>query len=210
MNLDIEIVFSIIRFVVDMICVAAFALSGVLAVRDRKAELDVLGVIVVAGVTAVGGGTLRDVLLSVPVFWLEDSKFIFCPFIAGFIGFLIIRKRHHRNLEMAINVLDAFGLAYFSVMGTQKAINVGMEPVTAVLMGVITGVSGGMMRDTYTGQVPFVMRKSGELYATATIAGNIIVVLLPGFVGLWVGGLVVLALRLAAIRWKLNLPGAGW
>ncbi len=85
-----------------------------------------------------------------------------------------------------------------------------MGPDTAVIMGVITGVSGGMMRDTYTGQVAFILRRSGELYATAAIVGNVIVVLMPGAAGLWAGGLVVLALRLSAIRWKLNLPGAGW
>ncbi len=210
MVMDTEFWFAVIRFVVDMSCVAAFALSGVLAVRDRKADLDLLGVLIVAVVTAVGGGTVRDVLLSVPVFWLEDPKFIYCPLLVGLAAFIIIRKRRHPSLEMFVNVLDAFGLAYFSVLGTQKAINLGMGPVTAVIMGVITGVSGGMMRDSYTGQVAFTLRKSGELYATAAIVGNVIVVLAPGAAGLWAGGLVVLGLRLAAIRWKLTLPGAGW
>ncbi|MDO5536573.1 MAG: TRIC cation channel family protein [Desulfovibrionaceae bacterium] len=208
--MDLEVLFDIIRFVVDMGCVAAFALSGVVAVRYCRAELDVLGVIVVAVVTAVGGGTVRDVLLGVPVFWLTDIKFIYCPVIAGLAGFFIIRRRRHHYLEIAVNLLDAFGLAYFSVLGTQKALNLGMGPEAAVLMGVITGVVGGMMRDTYTGQVPFVMRKNGSLYATACIAGNVVVVLWPGTVGLWAGGLIVLALRMSAIIWRIRLPSAGW
>ena len=79
---------ALVRFCIDMACVAAFALSGVLAARDRKAELDLFGVVVVAVVTAIGGGTLRDVLLDVPVFWLKDTTFIYCPIIAGLLGFV--------------------------------------------------------------------------------------------------------------------------
>ena len=202
--------YAVIRFAIDMICVAAFAMSGVLAARDRKAELDLFGVLVVAVVTAIGGGTLRDVILDVPVFWLENTSFICCPIIAGLIGFVLIADRVHPKLDLMVNVCDAIGLAYFSVLGTDKALQLGMGPMTAVLMGLMTGISGGMMRDTYTGQVPFVMRRNGEVYATATLIGSILVVSVPGTTGLWVGGLACLALRLAAIRWKLKLPGVNW
>lgn len=202
--------YGMLRFAIDMACVAAFALSGVLAARDRKAELDVFGVVVVAVVTAIGGGTLRDVLLDVPVFWLEDTSFIYCPILAGLVGFVLTRGKPHPNIDLMVTVCDAIGLAYFSVLGTQKALQIGMGPVTSVLMGLMTGICGGMMRDTYTGQVPFVMRKNGEFYATPTLIGCIIVVNVPGTNGLWIGGTVCLALRLAAVRWKLKLPGVSW
>ncbi len=208
--MDNEALFALFRFAVDMACVAAFALSGVLAARDRKAELDMFGVVVVAVVTAIGGGTLRDVLLDVPVFWLEDTSFIYCPILAGLAGFVITKDRVHPNLDLMITVCDAIGLAYFSVMGAVKAQELGMGPVTSVLMGLMTGISGGMMRDTYTRQVPFVMRKNGEFYATPTLLGCIVVVNVPGSVGLWAGGLLCLILRLAAVRWKLKLPGVSW
>ena len=201
---------ALVRFCIDMACVAAFALSGVLASRDRKAELDLFGVVVVAVVTAIGGGTLRDVLLDVPVFWLEDTTFIYCPIIAGLIGFMFTAGRVHPKIDLMVNVLDAIGLAYFSVLGADKALQIGMSPMTCVLMGVMTGICGGMMRDTYTRQVPFVMRKNGEMYATAALIGCVIVVCVPGTEGLWAGGLVCLAIRLAAIRWKIRLPSVTW
>ncbi len=203
-------IFAIIRFCIDMGCVAAFAMSGVLAARAAQAELDIFGVVVVAVVTAIGGGTLRDVLLDVPVFWLEDTSFIYCPIIAGLAGFVLIAGRVHPKIDLMVNVLDAIGLAYFSVLGADKALRIGMGPVTAVLMGLMTGICGGMMRDTYTRQVPFVMRKNGEMYATATLAGCIVVVAVPGTMGLWAGGLLCLILRLCAIRWKIKLPSVNW
>ena len=90
---------ALVRFCIDMACVAAFALSGVLAARDRKAELDLFGVVVVAVVTAIGGGTLRDVLLDVPVFWLEDTSFIYCPILAGLCLAAAVRVRCRRLLR---------------------------------------------------------------------------------------------------------------
>lgn len=201
---------AFIRFCIDMGCVAAFAMSGVLAARDRKAELDLFGVVVVAVVTAIGGGTLRDVLLDVPVFWLEDTSFIYCPILAGLAGFVFTAGRVHPKIDLIINVLDAIGLAYFAVCGADKALQIGMSPMTCVLMGLLTGISGGMMRDTYTRQVPFVMRKNGEMYAIPALTGCVIVVCVPGTVGLWAGGLVCLFMRLAAIRWKIRLPGVNW
>lgn len=201
---------ALIRFCIDMACVAAFAMSGVLAARDRKAELDLFGVVVVAVVTAIGGGTLRDVLLDVPVFWLEDTSFIYCPILAGLAGFVFTAGCVHPKIDLIINVLDAIGLAYFAVCGADKALQIGMSPMTCVLMGLLTGISGGMMRDTYTRQVPFVMRKNGEMYAIPALAGCVIVVCVPGTVGLWAGGLVCLFMRLAAIRWKIRLPGVNW
>ena len=174
---------------VDWICIGAFAMSGVFAARDRKAELDLFGVVVVAVLTAIGGGTLRDIILQTPVFWLTQRDQIYCPILVGVLGFFLTRSRQHHRLDRPVALLDAVGLAYFTVMGTQKALLLGAAPFIAVLMGLMTGVSGGMMRDAYTGQVPYVMRRNTDIYATTSLLGGIVVVLVPGVWGLWLGGL---------------------
>ena len=153
---------------VDWVCIGAFAMSGVFAARDRKAELDLFGVVVVAVLTAIGGGTLRDIILQTPVFWLTQRDQIYCPILVGVLGFFLTRSRQHHRLDRPVALLDAVGLAYFTVMGTQKALLLGAAPFIAVLMGLMTGVSGGMMRDAYTGQVPYVMRRNTDIYATTS------------------------------------------
>ena len=195
---------------VDWVCIGAFAMSGVFAARDRKAELDLFGVVVVAVLTAIGGGTLRDIILQTPVFWLTQRDQIYCPILVGVLGFFLTRSRQHHRLDRPVALLDAVGLAYFTVMGTQKALLLGAAPFIAVLMGLMTGVSGGMMRDAYTGQVPYVMRRNTDIYATTSLLGGIVVVLVPGVWGLWLGGLACFGLRVAAIRWKFCLPSARW
>lgn len=201
---------SIMLTLVDWFCIGSFALSGVFASRDRKAELDLFGVVVVAVLTAIGGGTLRDIILDLPVFWLEQREQLYCPLVVGIAGFFLTRHNKCHTLDRFVDIFDAVGLAYFVVMGTQKALLVGAAPSIAVLMGVMTGVSGGMMRDAYTGQVPFVMRRNSEIYATTAILGALIVVLLPSAIGMWCGGLSCFLLRVAAIRWKIRLPNTTW
>jgi len=143
-----------------------FAISGAL-VAVRK-HLDVFGVLVLAGTTGLGGGFLRDILIdATPPKALEDWRYLLVPVVAGLITFAF-----HPTLgrmERVVNVFDAAGLGLFCVTGALKALEFGLGPVPAALMGMVTGVGGGMARDLLAGRVPVVF--SSELYATPALAG---------------------------------------
>jgi uncharacterized membrane protein YeiH len=190
----------------DLAGVAVFAVSGVLAARGRG--LDLLGVIVIATITAIGGGTLRDLLLDLhPIFWITDSRYLIVILVSALltIGYVRVRPAPVHALLVA----DALGLALFALSGAQVAEAAQCPPVIVVLMGTMTGVAGGVLRDVITAEVPLILRR--DIYATAAIVGVVLYLLLQAF-GLersWAFGtgmVVVVALRLLAIRWGLQLP----
>jgi len=195
----------------DMAGVIVFALSGViLACRSR---MDPFGMLVLAAVTSIGGGTLRDLVLGVrPVFWVSDPTYLWV--ILTTVGLSILGFHYiHRLSRGFLPVADAFGLALFTVIGTHKALLLEAPGVVAVLMGLLTGVAGGMVRDVLARRVPMVLRQ--EVYATAAIAGGVIYVSLdalavPGALNVPLALLVTLGLRLAAIHWNLALPTFAW
>ena len=192
--------------ILEMLGVAVFAISGALA-AGRK-SLDLVGVVVTATVTAIGGGTLRDVLLDRhPVFWIADTANLWVIFAAA-VGTVIYTRRWPPP-ERSLAVADALGLALFTVTGAQIAQSAGMEGVVVVIMGTLTGVAGGVIRDVLTAQIPMVMRR-GPIYATACIAGVAVYLLLetvlPRDVAAVVGMATIAALRLAAILWDLTVP----
>jgi len=187
--------------------VAVFAASGALAAVRRM--LDPVGVLVLAIVTATGGGTLRDVLMDRhPIFWISDPSYIGVSALAAALTWAWVRKfpAPERTLQYA----DAIGLAFFSVAGARIAENGGLNPFIATIMGAITGCAGGLIRDVLVAEVPLIFRRS-ELYVTACVAG---IVLYFGLEGLglppeWAStlGIVAIALiRLASIRWTITLP----
>ncbi len=192
-------------YLLDLFGTAVFAMSGALA-AGRK-QMDLFGVLVLAIVTAIGGGTLRDLTLGLtPVFWVIDPLYIWVACSAGLLT-LVLARIHwlHRGV---LPVADALGLATFCVIGAERALAAGVDPALAVLMGVMTGVVGGMIRDLLCGEVPLVLRR--ELYATAALFGALLTVVLadwlPAGMATWIGLLGALALRLAAMHWKLSLP----
>lgn len=191
----------------NLLGVGVFAVSGALA-AGRK-QLDLLGVVVIAVVTAIGGGTLRDLLLDRhPIFWIGETSNLVAILAATALTLVYVRFRDPP--ERALLIADALGLALFTISGTRLAEAAGLAGVNAVIMGVITGVAGGVVRDILTAEIPLILRR-GNLYATASIAGATAYLLLKG-AGLapaassLIGMLVVIALRLAAIVWNLRLP----
>jgi len=188
--------------------VAVGAITGALAARGKR--VDLFGVIVLALVTAFGGGTIRDLTLGdQPVFWVRDGSFVLTATLVAFVTFFIARIR-----EMPRNALlsaDALALAFFTVLGAEKALARGVAPQIAVAMGVITGVAGGMCRDVLMSEIPLVFRREIHLYATASAVGAGFFVLVRDWLpnrtmALVAGTLITLALRLAGIRWRLGLP----
>ena len=195
------------RYFIELLGVGVFAASGVLA-AGRKG-LDVLGIAVVAVVTAIGGGTLRDLLLDRhPIFWIADPTHLWVILAATAITLIYARFRAapYRTLLLA----DALGLAFFTIGGAQLTLQAGHPAGIAILMGGITGVAGGLIRDVLTAEIPLIMRP-GRLYATAAIAGGALYVLLErsgvASDAAAVAGMAAIAgLRLAAILWGLSLP----
>ncbi|GAA4365930.1 trimeric intracellular cation channel family protein [Nocardioides caricicola] len=194
--------------VLDLLGIFVFAIAGAL-VAVRK-ELDVFGVLVLAGITGLGGGVLRDVLIDrTPPAALVDWRYLAVPLVAGLLAFV-----YHPALgkmEPSINVLDAFGLGLFCVTGAQKALDAGLGPAPAALLGMVTGIGGGIMRDVLAGRVPAVFR--GELYATPALAGAIVVVVgsytdLPFAIVAFTGGGLCIVWRLLAIwrHWQAPVP----
>jgi uncharacterized membrane protein YeiH len=201
--------FPRLPYLLEHFAVAVAAISGVLAGRGKK--VDLFGVLVLALVTSFGGGTLRDLMLGdLPVAWIRDTNFIVTACAAAFLTF--ITERFFEFPRHMLLVADAFALALFSASGARKALGFEVAPVIAVAMGVITGVAGGMVRDILTGEIPLVLRAGVYLYATASMLGAGVLVLLSRESTLspqacmLSGIFVALALRLAAIRWRLVLP----
>jgi uncharacterized membrane protein YeiH len=195
-------------YALEHFAVAVCAITGVLAARGKR--LDLFGVVVLALVTAVGGGTLRDVLLDiVPVFWVADPNYILTAIGFALLTFLVARVRELPG--QALLVADAFGLALFTVIGVEKSLAVAAPASVAVVLGVLTGVAGGMLRDVLTGEIPLVFRKEIYLYATASLCGALLFVLLEQWLpagpqNRLLAIALTLGLRLAAIRWKIALP----
>lgn len=193
-------------YLLDLAGVAVFSISGVLAARDR--DLDLLGVIVVAAITAIGGGTLRDLLLDRhPIFWVTDASYLTVIIVSAFMTIIYVRKWPPPGVILL--VADALGLALFALSGAQYAEAAQCPPLIVILMGTITGVMGGIIRDVITARVPLILRR--EIYATAAIAGVAIYLLLqtigvPRAVAFGSGMMTVVVLRLVAIRWNLHLP----
>jgi len=194
--------------VLDLVGIFVFAISGAL-VAVRKG-LDVFGVLVLAGTTGLGGGFLRDVLIdATPPAALEDWRYLLVPVAAGLITFVFHPALG--RMERQVNIFDAFGLALFCVTGALKALEFGLTPLPAALMGMVTGIGGGMARDVLAGRVPAVFR--GELYATPALAGAAIAVVGTYYLEFPVGivailGGVCLVWRLLAIwrHWQAPMP----
>ncbi|BBI21245.1 MAG: trimeric intracellular cation channel family protein [Pseudomonadota bacterium] len=191
----------------DLAGVAIFALTGALVAAKERQTFVTLGFFSL--VTGVGGGTVRDLLIGAPVFWIQDARVpVVCLAVALFAWFTPTRWWEGRFLSIA----DGLGLAAYAVLGAAKAIEYGLPPVSAAFMGIITGCVGGIIRDVLAGRPSILMRP--ELYVTAAALSASVTVLgdLAGIRREWVWIAATTAgygLRLAAIRWNLALPAYG-
>lgn len=194
--------------VLDLVGIFVFGITGAL-VGVRK-KLDVFGVLVLAAVTGLGGGFIRDVLIgAIPPAALQDWRYLVVPIAAGLITFFL--HPGIGRVERLVNIFDAAGLALFCVTGALKAISFGLSPFSAALLGTISGIGGGVIRDVLSGRVPVVLRS--EIYAIPALLGAGIVVVAAAleYDALWVpiaGALTCFVIRLIAIRrgWNAPLP----
>jgi uncharacterized membrane protein YeiH len=193
-------------YVLDLLGVAVFAISGALAGVRRG--LDLFGITVLAAVTAIGGGTLRDVLLGRhPIFWIKNPKYLYV--ILAAVAVAVMAQSFLPNLETPLLVADAVGLAVFALSGAESVEADGHAWIVVVLMGTMTGVAGGVVRDVLSGVVPLLLRR--DIYATAAIAGICLYLVLQvvGIKRRWAfiaALLAVVIVRLLAIRYDWQLP----
>lgn len=195
--------------VVSVIGTVAFALSGVMAATE--AGMDWLGGVVLAAVAAIGGGTVRDLLIDNRVFWIVDEWPLIVSLVTAAVAIVVLRARPSVDPRRASWYVasDAVGLGAFAVVGTSIALESGTSYFIAAFMGVITGVGGGVLRDVFARRMPIVF--VGEIYAVAALIGTLshlvlVEVKASEIAELWVPLAVVVVVRAAAVRWSLRLP----
>ncbi len=195
------------RYLFEHFAVMFGAATGALAARGKR--IDLFGVVVLGLVTAVGGGTLRDLLLQKPVFWIVDASFVLTGAVTALATFFAVR--YVAPPTQTLQLVDAASLAFVTMLGTAKTLQFEHAAAVCVVLGVTTGVAGGMIRDVLCGEVPLVFRAHINLYATAALAGSVVYLLVSAGGGtaplnLIAGAAVIFGLRLAALKWQIRLP----
>jgi uncharacterized membrane protein YeiH len=193
--------------VIEISGTVAFTISGAFSAMQKR--LDVFGVLILGFVTAIGGGTIRDVLIGdTPVAWMRNYE---TPLIIlGTAIATILFKKYIKTFKITLFLFDALGLGLFTIIGTQKGITAGLNPGVCVALGTITGCFGGVLRDILLNNIPLIFQK--EIYATACIVGGTLYILLVGVGHLDTNGIellavaVVCAIRIIAVKYKLSLP----
>lgn len=191
--------------IIDILGTFSFTISGVLTAVKKR--MDPFGIFIIAFVTAVGGGTLRDVLINAPVFWMYDLRFVYV--IAGATVLAIIFRKKLGYIRKSLFLFDTIGIALYTVIGVEKGINAGFHPLICISLGVMSACFGGVIRDILSGEIPIIFRK--EIYATACIAGAVTYfalqyTALPNNFVIFISGGIVILIRLLAVIFKLQLP----
>ena len=193
-------------YILDILGTFAFAISGALVASDKK--FDLFGVIIIAFVTAVGGGMLRYVLIDAhPINWIGDLNYLYTIFIAVVFTFLFKSKIAH--LSKTLFLFDTIGLSVFTLLGLEKGLTLHLNPFIALIMGMISAVFGGVLRDVLTNKIPLIFEK--EIYASACLAGGFSYLLLSYFnisqnLIFITSAFVIVIIRVIAIKFQLQLP----
>lgn len=191
---------------IDVLGTIAFAISGVSIAMDKR--MDAFGVLIIAFVTSVGGGTMRDVLIGItPVTWMTNMTYVYVIF--GSTIFTVLFRQKINYLRTSLFLFDTIGIALYTVVGIQKGLAIGLHPIICISLGTMTACFGGVLRDMLCNEIPIIFRK--EIYATACILGGITYFVLSQFpieenVIFLVAGSVVMTVRLIAVKFKISLP----
>ncbi|MDP5138846.1 MAG: trimeric intracellular cation channel family protein [Spirosomaceae bacterium] len=163
-------------YIFDILGTLVFAISGVLTAMEKK--FDVVGTIIIGMVTAIGGGTLRDILIGqTPVAWMLNDEYLIVILLGVFLAHIF--KSRIQKLRKSMFLFDTIGIGLFTILGLQKTLDVGLSVPISVLMGIVSASFGGVIRDVLTNEIPLIFRK--EIYATACFAGAIIFLILSNF-----------------------------
>lgn len=190
----------------DILGTIAFAISGVLVAMHKR--MDPFGVLIIAFVTAVGGGTLRDIMVGVePVSWMRNMTFVYV--IIASTVFAIVFRNYLKHLRRSLFLFDTIGIGLYTVVGIETGLVAGLHPIICIALGTMTACFGGVTRDILCNEIPVIFRK--EIYATACIVGGLSYFLMRFFLNdenylFIIAGLVVIIIRLIAVRFKISLP----
>ena len=192
--------------VIDILGTVAFAISGVLVAMEKK--LDLFGVLIIAFVTAVGGGTLRDLLIgNTPVGWMTTPSYILTISITVIAAILFVKRL--RYFRRSLFLFDTIGIGLYTMVGVEKGLNAGLSPTICIILGTITASFGGVIRDILCNEIPVIFRK--EVYATICILGGIIYFILVQFpfdtTYAYIAAILsIIVMRLLAVKLKISLP----
>lgn len=196
------------QYLLELMGTGFFAISGALAIQNK--EHDWFGIGFTGFVTAIGGGTLRDVLLgSYPLVWIGDINFLYAILIGLLL--VVLFNKYLITFSRTLFLFDTLGISFFTILGVEKALSLGVRPEIAAIMGMFTAVMGGVIRDTLTNELPVIFKK--EIYATACLMGAVVYLVLDRFTeiprnpALLISIVVIIIIRLLAVRYKLALPG---
>jgi len=197
-------------YYIDLLGTLVFAISGALAASDKNMYRDIFGVTFTGFVTAVGGGTLRDMILGTRPAWVSDGNYLVAitlgVLIAIFFKYYILKYRR------TFFFFDTLGIALYTVVGVQKSLEFGVSPLAAIIMGMFTAVMGGVIRDTLINEIPLIFRK--EIYATACLSGAAVFVLLKLLevddnINSFISVFIIILVRTIAVKYRLTLPKVG-
>lgn len=194
------------NFIIEVLGTISFAMSGSFAAMQKR--LDPFGVLIIAFVTSVGGGTVRDLLLNLPVFWMHDLWMCSLIFVTSV--FSMIFKSLEKNFQVTLFLFDSFGLGLFTIIGIQKGMNAELHPIICITLGTITGCFGGIIRDILLNRIPLIFRK--EIYATTCIIGGSVFILLSKYTSLSYGFiqiftiLLIVIIRTLAVKYHWRIP----
>jgi len=193
-------------YTIDILGTFAFAISGALVASDKK--FDIFGVLIIAFVTAVGGGMLRDILINAhPINWIGDLNYIWTIFLAVFLTFLF--KSKIAFLSKTLFLFDTIGISVFTLLGLQKGLSFDLHPFISIIMGMVSAVFGGVLRDILTNKIPLIFKK--EIYASACLAGGLSYLILnlvaiPKEINFIISASVIIIIRLISVKYELELP----
>ena len=192
--------------IIDLIGTGVFAISGAMAAYEKK--LDIFGIAAVAFITALGGGTLRDILIgSTPVAWMKQPVYLLIVAIG--LSSALIFKPIVLRLKKTLFLFDTIGISVFTILGLQKALNIGLSPVIAIMMGMVSAVFGGVIRDIVCNEIPLIFRK--EIYALTCLCGGILYIILERSnldqpINILITVCFIAAFRILAVKFKWQLP----
>ncbi|ASW74747.1 hypothetical protein IQ37_16095 [Chryseobacterium piperi] len=195
-----------LNFIIEVLGTIAFSMSGSFAAMQKR--LDPFGVLIIAFVTSVGGGTVRDLLLDLPVFWMHDL--LTCAVIIITSIFTMVFKSLEKNFRVTLFIFDSFGLGLFTIIGVQKGLNVNIHPLICIGLGTITGCFGGIIRDILLNRIPLIFRK--EIYATACIVGGAAFLLMTKYTNMSYTFiqiftiLLIVGIRTLAVKYHWQIP----
>lgn len=193
-------------YTIDILGTIAFAISGVLVAFNKR--MDLFGILIIAFVTAVGGGTLRDILIgNTPVSWMTNITYTYVILASAI--FAIIFRSKINYLRTSLFLFDTIGIGLYTLVGIEKGIQADLHPIICIALGTMTATFGGVLRDILCNEIPVIFRK--EIYATACIAGGVVYFLLQkspidNNIVFIIAGTTVIAIRLLAVKFKIGLP----